>query len=87
MPKHIVERDGPGSSRLPPEELQGISSTSCSIFKKPSGSRFNGQKASSRRIKVYCVFIAPNEAMIRAHANEGGFPANGFRQIVTKTDP
>ncbi len=86
MPKYIIERDIPGAGQLSPGELQGISQKSCSILKN-LGPQIQWVESFVTQDKVYCVYIAPNEAMIREHAEQGGFPANSIRQIVTKIYP
>ena len=82
MPKYIIEREIPGAGQLSPEELQGISQTSCSILKN-LGPQIQWVESYVTQDKIYCVYIAPDEAMIREHAEQGGFPANSIRQIVT----
>jgi cell division inhibitor SulA len=37
--------------------------------------------------KLYCVYIAPNEEMVREHAKQGGFPANRVSEIKSTIDP
>jgi len=86
MPKYIIERDIPAAGQWSPGELQGISQKSCSILKN-LGPQIQWVESFVTQDKVYCVYIAPNEAMIREHAEQGGFPANSIRQIVTKIDP
>ena len=86
MPKYIIERDIPGAGELSPDALQGISQKSCSILKH-LGPQIQWVESFVTQDKVYCVYIAPNEAVIREHAEQGGFPANNIRQIVTKIDP
>ena len=86
MPKYIIERDIPGAGELSPDALQGISQKSCSILKH-LGPQIQWVESFVTQDKVYCVYIAPSEALIREHAEQGGFPANSIRQIVTKIDP
>ena len=86
MPKYIIEREILGAGQLSPEELQGISQTSCSILKN-LGPQIQWVESYVTQDKIYCVYIAPDEAMIREHAEQGGFPANSIRQIVTMIDP
>ncbi len=86
MPKYIIERDIPGAGELSPDALQGISQKSCSILQH-LGPQIQWVESFVTQDKVYCVYIAPSEALIREHAEQGGFPANSIRQIVTKIDP
>ena len=81
MPKYIIEREIPGAGQLPPEELQGISQKSCSILKN-LGPQIQWVESFVTQDNVYCVYIAPNEAMLREHAEQGGFPANSIRKSV-----
>ena len=86
MPKFIIERDIPGAGNLSAQELQAISQKSCSILKN-LGPEIQWVESFVTDDKVYCVYIAPNEAMIREHAVQGGFPANSVRRVVTRIDP
>lgn len=86
MPKYIIEREIPGAGQLTPEELQGISQKSCSILKN-LGPQIQWVESFVTQDKVFCVYIAPNETMIREHAELGQFPANSIRQVVTRIDP
>ena len=86
MPKYIIEREIQGAGQLSLAELQGISQQSCAILKN-LGPQIQWVESFVTQDKVYCLYIAPNEAMIREHAGQGGFPVNSIRQIVTKIDP
>ncbi len=86
MPKYIIEREIPGAGRLSAEDLYGISQKSCSVLRK-LGPEIQWIESFVTDDKVYCVYIAPNEEMIREHAEQGGFPANSIRRIVSKIDP
>ncbi len=86
MPKYIIEREIPGAGRLSAEDLHGISQKSCSVLRK-LGPEIQWIESFVTDDKVYCVYIAPNEEMIREHAAQGGFPANSIRRIVSKIDP
>lgn len=86
MPKYVIEREIPGAGSLTAEQLQGISQTSCGVLNR-MGPQIQWLHSYITDDKVYCVYIAPDEASIREHANQGGFPANKIAQIKTVIDP
>ena len=86
MPKFLIEREIPGAGNLSPQELQGISQKSCSVLQN-MGPQIQWLQSYVTGDKVYCVYIAPNEEMIREHASQGGFPANRISEIKTIIDP
>ena len=86
MPKYLIERDIPGAGQLSAAELQGISQKSCAVLRE-IGSQIQWVHSYVTGDKVYCVYIAPNEQMIRRHAEQGGFPANRISEIKSVIDP
>lgn len=86
MPKFLIERDIPGAGNLSGVELQAISQTSCGVLQK-MGPQIQWVQSYVTGDKVYCVYIAPNEEMIREHARLGGFPANRVSEIESIIDP
>jgi hypothetical protein len=86
MPKYLIERDIPGAGRLSPEELRGVSQKSCSVLNR-LGPEIQWVQSYVTEDKVYCVYIAPNEDLVRRHAEQGGFPANRISEIRTVIDP
>ncbi len=86
MPKYIIEREIPGAGSLTAQDLQGISQKSCGIL-NDMGPKIQWVESYVTDDKVYCVYIAPDEATVRAHAEQGGFPANRISQIRTMIDP
>jgi hypothetical protein len=86
MPKYVIERDIPGAGNLSPADLQGISQKSCTVLQN-LGPQIQWVQSYVTDDKVYCVYIAPSEDMIRAHAQQGGFPANRISEIKTVIDP
>ncbi|MCE9546001.1 MAG: DUF4242 domain-containing protein [Planctomycetia bacterium] len=86
MPKYIIERDIPGAGSLPSEELTAISRHSCQILKE-LGPQIQWVESYVTPDKVYCVYIAPSEELIRLHASKGGFPANRISEVKTMIDP
>ena len=86
MPKFLIEREIPGAGNLSPQELQGISQKSCGVLQN-MGPQIQWLQSYVTGDKVYCVYIAPNEEMIREHASQGGFPANRISEIKSIIDP
>lgn len=86
MPKYIIEREIPGAGNLTAEQLQGISQKSCSVLRN-LGPEIQWIESYVTDDKVYCVYLAPNEDLIRQHAAQGGFPANSIRAVRSRIDP
>lgn len=86
MPKYVIEREIPGAGSLTAEQLQGISQTSCGVLQK-LGPQIQWIESYVTGDKIYCVYISPNEEMIREHASQGGFPANRISEIKNIIDP
>jgi hypothetical protein len=86
MPKFVIEREIPGAGDLSPEQLHTISQTSCGVLQS-MGSRIQWLHSYVTGDKIYCVYIAPNEEMVREHAKQGGFPANRVSEIKSIIDP
>ena len=86
MPKYIIEREIPGAGALTAQDLQGISQKSCGVLNE-MGPKIQWLESYITDDKVYCVYIAPDEATIKAHAEQGGFPANRISRIRTMIDP
>ncbi len=86
MPKFLIEREFPGAGSLSGKELQEISQTSCGVLQK-MGPQIQWVQSYVTGDKIYCVYIAPNEEMIREHARQGGFPVNSVSEIKSVIDP
>ncbi len=86
MPTFVIERQIPGAGRLSPEELQAISQKSCSVLRE-LGPGIQWQHSYITADKIYCVYIAPDEAAIRTHAERGGFPADSIARVTRVIDP
>lgn len=86
MPKYIIERDIPNAGSLTAQDLQGISQKSCGVLSN-LGTKIQWVESYVTDDKVYCVYISPDEATIKEHAAQGGFPANRISQIRTVIDP
>ncbi len=86
MPKYVIERELPGAGNLSPEQLQGLSVKSCDVLRE-MGPEIMWVHSYVTDDKIYCVYIAPNEEMIREHAQKGEFPANRVSAVRTVIDP
>jgi hypothetical protein len=86
MPKYVIERELPGAGALSPEELQGISQTSCNVLNN-MGPQIQWIQSYVTDDMIYCTYIAPNEEMILEHAEQGGFPANKVSEVRSVIDP
>ena len=86
MPKFVIERNIPGAGKLTREELAGVSQTSCAAIKSV-GPQIQWLESFVTDDKVYCIYIAPDEATIREHARLGGFPANSILPVRNVIDP
>jgi len=86
VPKFVIEREIPGAGSLSPEQLQAVSQKSCSVLRN-LGPDIQWLQSYVTADKIYCVYIAPNEAMVREHAAQGGFPANSVAQVMRVIDP
>ena len=86
MPKFVIERELPGAGKLSAAELQGISQKSCGVLSS-MGPKIQWVQSYVTDDKIYCVYIAPDEATVREHATKGGFPANRVSRISTMIDP
>lgn len=86
MPKYVIEREIPNAGNLSNAELQSISQTSCNVLNN-LGTQIQWLQSYVTDDKVYCVYIAPNEELIREHAAQGGFPANKISEVKTIIDP
>jgi hypothetical protein len=86
MPKYVIEREIPGAGKISPADLQAISQKSCGVLKN-MGPQIQWVESFVTQNKIYCVYIAPNEEMVREHAHQGGFPANKVSEVKTMIDP
>jgi hypothetical protein len=86
MPKYVIEREIPGAGKLTAKQLKDITQTSCGVLEK-MGTQIQWVNSYVTTDKIYCVYIAPNEEMVREHAKKGGFPANSVSQVSTIIDP
>ncbi|HWB25713.1 MAG TPA: DUF4242 domain-containing protein [Chitinophagaceae bacterium] len=86
MPKYVIEREIPGAGNLTAEQLKGISQTSCGVLSK-LGPQIQWVQSFVTGDKIYCIYIAPNEELVREHASQGGFPANAVSEVTAVIDP
>jgi hypothetical protein len=86
MPKYVIERELPGAGQLSAQQLQAVSQTSCGVLRK-LGPEIQWVHSYVTQDKIYCIYIAPNEALVREHATQGGFPANRISEITSTIDP
>lgn len=86
MPKFLIERELPGAGQLSAGDLQGVSQKSCTILQE-LGPQIQWVQSYVTGDKIYCVYLAPSEEIIREHAKRGGFPANRISEIKTVIDP
>jgi hypothetical protein len=86
MPKYVIERELPGAGKLSPAELRAISQKSCGVL-RGLGPEIQWIQSYVTADKIYCVYRAPNEDLVREHAKQGGFPANKVSEIKSVIDP
>ena len=86
MPKYVIEREIPNAGSLTTDQVQAISQKSCGVLKN-MGPQIQWVESFVTQDKIYCVYIAPNEAMVREHAKQGGFPANRVSEVKRMIDP
>ncbi len=86
MPKYVIEREIPEAGKLSAKELQGIAQKSREVLQE-MGPQIQWVESFVTDNKIYCVYIAPNEEMVREHAQKGGFPANSICEVRSVIDP
>ncbi len=86
MKTYLIERDIPDAGKLTPEQLKTISQKSCSVLKE-MGPQIQWIQSYVTGDKVFCVYKAENEELIREHAKKGGFPANKITEVSTEISP
>jgi hypothetical protein len=86
MPTYVIEREIPGAGSLSAETLQAISQKSCGVLRN-LGPQIEWHHSYVTENKIYCVYSAPNEEMVREHAKQGGFPANSISEVKTMISP
>jgi hypothetical protein len=86
VPKYVIERDIPNAGGLTEQQIQAISQKSCSVLQN-LGPQIQWVHSYVTDDKIYCVYIAPNEEMVKEHAKQGGFPANRVSEVKRMIDP
>ena len=86
MPKFVIERELPGAGKLSGDELRAISQTSCGVL-SDLGPSIQWQQSYVTDDKIYCVYVAPDEGLVREHARRGGFPATAVARVRAVIDP
>ncbi len=86
MPKFVIERDIPGAGNLSPAELKKVSQKSCGVLSS-LGPSVQWIQSFVTADKLYCIYHASDESLIRRHAELGGFPANRISRVTTVIDP
>jgi len=86
MPKFVIERDIPGAGKMTPNELKSVSKKSCGVLSS-LGPSIQWLQSYVTADKLYCVYHATDEALVRRHAELGGFPANKISVVTGIIDP
>jgi hypothetical protein len=86
MPKYVIERNIPGAGALSEAELHSIAAKSTQVL-SDMAARAQWLQSYVTGDKIYCVYVAENEAAVREHAECGGFPANVISQVSSVIDP
>jgi hypothetical protein len=86
MKSYLIEREIPDAGKLTPEQLKAVSQASCTVLKE-MGPQIEWVHSYVTGNKIFCIYKAENEDLIREHAKKGGFPANKITQIATVISP
>ncbi len=86
MPKYLIEREVPGAGKMTSDQLRAVSQRSCAVLNK-LGPEIQWIHSYVTGDKIYCIYRAPNEQLIREHARQGGFPANRISEVTTIIEP
>jgi hypothetical protein len=86
MPKYVIEREIPGAGKLSHAQLQAVAQKSCGVL-DAMGPKIQWLQSYVTDDKIYCVYIAANEDLVREHARQGGFPANRISRVSEVIDP
>jgi hypothetical protein len=86
MPKFVIERDIPGAGKMTPNELKSVSKKSCGVLSS-LGPSIQWLHSYVTADKIYCVYHATDEGLVRRHAELGGFPANKISRVAGIIDP
>ena len=86
MPRYVIERNLPGAGKLTPAEVQAVAQRSCGVLRE-LGSDIQWIESFVTEDRIYCVYIAPDEDLIREHARRGGFPADRISRVKRQISP
>lgn len=86
MPKYLIKREIPGAGNMSAQDLQGASQKSCSVLQN-LGPQIQWVQSFVTGDTIHCLYIAPNEDLIREHAQQAGFPANEIMEVKAVIDP
>ena len=86
MPQYVIEREVPGVGKLSPAELKALSQKSCGVIRN-IGPQIEWVHSYVTGDRIYCIYNAPNEGLIREHAAQGGFPANRISEVRGMISP
>ncbi len=86
MPKYLIKREIPGAGNMSPQDLQGASQKSCGVLQN-LGPQIQWVESYVTADTIHCIYIAPNEDLIRKHAEQAGFPANEIMEVRAIINP
>ena len=86
MPKFVIQREVPGAGQLNSSELQSIAKRSVGVLRQ-LGPEIQWIESYVTGDNLYCVYVAPDEEMIREHGRLGGFPVTKVSQVSHVIDP
>jgi len=86
MPKYIIERNVSGVGESTEEQVQGMSQKSNEALKQLGG-EVKWLESFVTEDSIYCVYVAPNEELIKRHAELAGFPADKISKVIRVLDP
>ena len=85
MPKYVIERGIPGAGKMDAMQLKAVAQKSCGVLDGLKSVQWMHSYVTDD--KIYCVYVAPNEELVREHARQGGFPADSVARVRTMIDP
>ena len=86
MKTYLIEREIPGAGKFTAAQLKAISQTSCTVLKE-MGPQIEWMQSYVTEDKIYCIYKAENEELIKEHAKKGGFPANAIIEVSSGISP
>jgi len=87
MKMYVIERDIPGAGKFTPEQLKSISQTSCSVLKEMGPQQIIWDHSYVTGDKIFCVYKAQNEELVREHGKKGGFPVTAVYEVKEVISP